>query len=95
MTEIYRSTCSGSVCTKVSTVTFADSCNGKNVTFVQWAEYSKKPNLQSRGLTTRVAAGDNSCYYSPGVNIWKYPAGGSPTRQLSITGEADGQTIVK
>ena len=95
VTEIYRSTCSRSVCTKVSTVTFADSCNGKNVTFVQWAEYSKKPNLQSRGLTTRVAAGNNSCYYSPGVNIWKYPAGGSPTRQLSITGEADGQTIVK
>ena len=57
-TAIYSASCSGSTCTVTAITNLTDNCTPDNYDdTVQWAEYSKKPNLQSKGKVTEVAGG--------------------------------------
>lgn len=93
VTKIYRLSCSGNACSTKETVTLTDTCNNEKTSVVQWAEYSKKPNLQSRKTVTAILSGNNAC---PGTyDDWKYPDGGNPIKEFSGPAAAWGQTIVK
>jgi hypothetical protein len=92
-TAIYSASCSGSTCTVTAITNLTDNCTPDNYDdTVQWAEYSKKPNLQSKGKVTEVAGGNIDC--SSRFNIWNFPGGGNPTDHISGPLGAEGQTIV-
>ena len=92
-TAIYSATCSGSTCTVTATTNLTDNCTPESYDdTVQWAEYSKRPNLQSKGSVTEVTGGNIDC--SSRFNIWGFPGGGNPTGHISGPQGAEGQTIV-
>lgn len=92
-TAIYTATCSGSTCMVTATTNLTDNCTPEDYDdTVQWAEYSMKPNLQSKGKVREVAGGNIDC--SSRFNIWRFPAGGNPKGQMSGPLQAEGQTIV-
>jgi hypothetical protein len=66
---IYPTTCSSTTCTSTTPIVFSDTCYHNYVDVVQWAEDSKKPNLQSKGK----AGGD---YAFAGGNLWCEDSGG-------------------
>ena len=93
-TAIYSATCAGSTCTVTATTNLTDNCtSGSYDDTVQWAEYSKRPNLQSKGSVTEVTGGNIDC--SSRFNIWGFPGGGNPTGHMSGPQGAEGQTIVE
>jgi hypothetical protein len=93
-TAIYSATCSGSTCTVTATTNLTDNCTSNTYDdTVQWAEYSMKPNLQSKGKVREVAGGNIDC--SSRFNIWRFPSGGNPKGQMSGPLQAEGQTIVE
>ena len=92
-TAIYSASCSGSTCTVTATTNLTDNCTPDTYDdTVQWAEYSKRPNLQSKGKVKEVAGGNIDC--ASRFNIWSFPGGGNPTGQISGPFQAEGQTIV-
>ncbi len=94
-TALYSASCSGTTCNVNATTQLTDDCFYSGEPYndtVQWGEYSKKPNMQSRGKVTQVAGGNLDC--SSRFNMWSFPAGGNPTGQMSGPVEAEGATIV-
>jgi hypothetical protein len=91
--SIQVANCTSSACTaKGKPAVLTDTCYNNYTDVVQWAEISKKPNLQSKGKFKEVAGGNLWC---EGVfDIWKFPAGGNPTGTISGTERALGQTLV-
>jgi hypothetical protein len=94
-TGIYTAKCKGASCKVSGTTELTDNCFSGSEPYndtVQWAEYSKKPNLQSQGKVKQVAGGNLDC--SGRFNMWNFPAGGNPTGQISGPSEPEGATIV-
>jgi hypothetical protein len=94
-TGIYTAKCKGTTCTVSASTDLTDDCFYSGEPYndtVQWAEYSKKPNLQSQGKVKQVAGGNLDC--SGRFNMWNFPAGGNPTGQISGPSEPEGATIV-
>jgi hypothetical protein len=96
----YPTTCSGTTCTSSSPIVLSDNCYNTYVDIVQWAEDSKKPNLQSKGKVKgnyAFAAGNLWCEDEEGytgISEWSIK-GGDPTGGFGPPPyEADGQTIV-
>ncbi len=95
-TAIYTATCSGLICTVTATTNLTDNCfshrSEKYNDVIQWAEYSREPNLQSGGKVTEVAGANQDC--ANRFDIWTFPGGGNPRRHIKGPNQSAGQTIV-
>jgi hypothetical protein len=98
---LYPTKCSGTTCTSSKPIVLTDTCYNSYVDVVQWAEDSKKPNLQSKGKVkgSDGYAGGNLWCADEGdyvdISEWS-TAGGNPTSTFGPPPyEAYGQTIVE
>ena len=67
---------------------------GRYLNLATWAEDAMEPNGQTTSPASQIAAVDGQCDPTV-IDVWSYPAGGTPTRTIDVGPFAGGVTIIK
>lgn len=89
---LYQTKISGRRLTAVNTVIPTSTCDSDRTGFVQWASIAARPDDLPKTQATQIVAGNSYCTDS--TPIWSFPAGGSPSGNISGPNYAIGQTYV-